>query len=52
MLVKTAGVKHLVIVVNKMDDSTVEWDQSRFVCLDYKKMKRMTNSFSALSINL
>lgn len=30
MLVKTAGVKHLVIVVNKMDDPTVEWDIRRF----------------------
>ncbi len=30
MLVKTAGVKHLVLLVNKMDDPTVEWDESRF----------------------
>merc|ERR1712154_89327 len=30
MLVKTAGVKSLVIVVNKMDDPTVDWDESRF----------------------
>lgn len=30
MLVKTAGVKHLIVVVNKMDDPTVEWDESRF----------------------
>jgi peptide chain release factor subunit 3 len=29
MLVKTAGVKHLIVVVNKMDDPTVEWDESR-----------------------
>ena len=29
MLVKTAGVRHLVIVVNKMDDPTVEWEESR-----------------------
>lgn len=29
MLVKTAGVRHLIIVVNKMDDPTVEWDQGR-----------------------
>ena len=32
MLVKTAGVRHLVIVVNKMDDPTVEWEESR--CAD------------------
>ena len=31
MLVKTAGVKHLVVVVNKMDDSTVMWDEERYV---------------------
>ncbi|VDO22653.1 unnamed protein product [Haemonchus placei] len=31
MLVKTAGVRHLVILVNKMDDPTVKWDENRFV---------------------
>ncbi|XP_078347678.1 eukaryotic peptide chain release factor GTP-binding subunit ERF3A-like isoform X2 [Oculina patagonica] len=30
MLAKTAGVKHLVILVNKMDDPTVEWDEGRY----------------------
>lgn len=30
MLVKTAGVQRLVVVINKMDDPTVEWQQSRF----------------------
>src|ERR1700722_19561571 len=30
MLVKTAGVSKIVVVVNKMDDITVEWDQSRY----------------------
>lgn len=34
MLVKTAGVKHLVILINKMDDPTVKWDQKRY---DYCK---------------
>ena len=29
MLVKTAGVKQMVIVVNKMDDPTVRWDEER-----------------------
>ena len=29
MLAKTAGVKHLVVLVNKMDDPTVEWAESR-----------------------
>eukprot|EP00730_Choanoeca_flexa_P008746 TRINITY_DN12531_c7_g1_i5.p1 TRINITY_DN12531_c7_g1~~TRINITY_DN12531_c7_g1_i5.p1 ORF type:complete len:651 (+),score=186.43 TRINITY_DN12531_c7_g1_i5:126-2078(+) len=30
MLVKTAGVKHLIVVINKMDDSTVGWDENRY----------------------
>lgn len=30
MLAKTAGVKHLVILVNKMDDPTVGWDEKRY----------------------
>nr|CAD7397245.1 unnamed protein product [Timema poppensis] len=30
MLAKTAGVKHLVVLVNKMDDPTVEWSEVRF----------------------
>ena len=33
MLAKTAGVKHLVVLVNKMDDPTVEWDKGRLVPL-------------------
>jgi peptide chain release factor subunit 3 len=30
MLVKTAGVTHLIVVINKMDDPTVEWDVNRY----------------------
>ncbi|KAK0173733.1 hypothetical protein PV328_006884 [Microctonus aethiopoides] len=30
MLAKTAGVKHLVVLVNKMDDPTVGWDEKRY----------------------
>ncbi|CAG0891630.1 unnamed protein product [Cyprideis torosa] len=30
MLAKTAGVKHLVVLVNKMDDPTVQWSEERF----------------------
>lgn len=30
MLAKTAGVKHLIVLVNKMDDSTVNWSLERF----------------------
>ncbi|KXJ26621.1 eukaryotic peptide chain release factor GTP-binding subunit ERF3A [Exaiptasia diaphana] len=30
MLAKTAGVKHLVVLVNKMDDQTVEWSEERY----------------------
>lgn len=33
MLVKTAGVQKLIVVVNKMDDPTVNWDKARRVCL-------------------
>ena len=29
MLVKTAGVRKLVVVINKMDDSTVNWSKER-----------------------
>ena len=35
MLVKTAGVRHLVVLINKMDDPTVEWDESRYANLIY-----------------
>ena len=30
MLVKTAGVKHLVVLINKMDDPTVGWNEQRY----------------------
>jgi len=30
MLVKTAGVKHLVVLINKMDDPTVLWEKERY----------------------
>ncbi|KAJ8979973.1 hypothetical protein NQ317_013722 [Molorchus minor] len=30
MLAKTAGVKYLVVLVNKMDDPTVNWDEIRY----------------------
>ncbi|ORY62656.1 P-loop containing nucleoside triphosphate hydrolase protein [Pseudomassariella vexata] len=30
MLAKTQGVNKLVVVINKMDDSTVEWSQERY----------------------
>jgi peptide chain release factor subunit 3 len=31
MLAKTAGVKHLVVLINKMDDPTVNWDEERYI---------------------
>lgn len=31
MLAKTAGVKHLIVLVNKMDDPTVSWSLERWV---------------------
>ncbi|XP_071515694.1 eukaryotic peptide chain release factor GTP-binding subunit ERF3A isoform X2 [Panulirus ornatus] len=30
MLAKTAGVKHLIVLINKMDDSTVQWSDIRY----------------------
>ncbi|GAA5942105.1 translation termination factor GTPase eRF3 [Sporobolomyces koalae] len=30
MLVKTAGVNKLIVVINKMDDPTVNWDKARY----------------------
>lgn len=29
LLAKTAGVKRLILVVNKMDESTVQWSEER-----------------------
>lgn len=35
MLAKTAGVKHLMVLINKMDDPTVEWSEERYIeCRD------------------
>ena len=31
MLVKIAGVRHLVVLINKMDDPTVKWSEERCV---------------------
>ena len=33
MLVKIAGVRHLVVLINKMDDPTVTWSEERWVCM-------------------
>ncbi|XP_014248702.1 eukaryotic peptide chain release factor GTP-binding subunit ERF3A isoform X2 [Cimex lectularius] len=30
MLAKTAGVKHMVVLINKMDDPTVKWSEDRY----------------------
>ncbi|ODO09396.1 translation elongation factor Tu [Cryptococcus amylolentus CBS 6273] len=30
MLIKNNGINKLIVVVNKMDDSTVQWDQGRY----------------------
>eukprot|EP00116_Pleurobrachia_bachei_P006086 sb/3466348/ len=30
LLIKTAGVKHLIILINKMDDPSVGWDKARY----------------------
>lgn len=30
MLVRTMGVTHVIVAINKMDDKTVEWSEKRF----------------------
>ncbi|KFD45846.1 hypothetical protein M514_13280 [Trichuris suis] len=30
VLVKTAGVKHMIVLINKMDDPTVNWSEERY----------------------
>lgn len=30
MLAKTAGVQHLIVLINKMDDPTVLWSEERY----------------------
>lgn len=44
MLAKTAGVKHLVVLVNKMDDPTVEWDEGRYNECRYVQNVRKSES--------
>merc|ERR1711871_1550322 len=35
LLAKTLGVRNLIVVINKMDDPTVEWSKSRYEeCID------------------
>lgn len=36
LIAKTAGAKYLLVVVNKMDDMTVNWDQKRYVEIETK----------------
>jgi peptide chain release factor subunit 3 len=30
MLVKASGIRYLVVLINKMDDPTANWDQTRY----------------------
>ena len=30
MLVKAAGVRNMIVLINKMDDPTVNWDRARY----------------------
>ena len=54
MLVKTAGVRHLVIVVNKMDDPTVEWEEARWygLSMDSYVVNRVHTVFVFLRSNV
>lgn len=36
MLAKTLGIKRLIVLVNKMDEKTVNWDQARFDAIEAK----------------
>lgn len=36
MLVKTAGINRLIVLVNKMDDPTVQWDETRYQDIIHK----------------
>ncbi|KAL0234932.1 hypothetical protein GEMRC1_001514 [Eukaryota sp. GEM-RC1] len=38
VLLKTAGIKHLIVAINKMDEPTVEWSKERYDDI----VKRMT----------
>lgn len=33
LLAKTAGVKRIIMVINKMDDPTVQWDKARYILM-------------------
>lgn len=46
MLAKTAGVKYLVVLVNKMDDPTVNWDEARWVFYSLTLFKHIKISCS------
>jgi len=55
MLVKTAGVSKLIVVVNKMDDPTVNWDKTRCVpparaCASFRASEMLTRRSSLLSL--
>ncbi|MBN3287961.1 ERF3A factor, partial [Polyodon spathula] len=39
MLAKTAGVKHLIVLVNKMDDPTVNWSLERLLQVTAKNVR-------------
>ena len=58
MLVKTAGVKFLIVLINKMDDPTVEWSKDRYIEISLLddtplifKQQLFLNMFSSLSFN-
>lgn len=52
MLAKTAGVKHLIVLINKMDDPTVEWSQERQVYQLFSNFKIHTIDMRNVKLNL
>ena len=49
MLAKTAGVKHLVVLINKMDDHTVGWSEDRYAVAMHAYM---LDTHAGFSVNL
>lgn len=45
MLLKNNGINKLVLVVNKMDDPTVQWDKARWVMRRVAERARGNTSF-------
>lgn len=52
MLAKTAGVKHLIILVNKMDDPTVKWSEERWASQCQLSCKEVVDHTYKIQVNI